>query len=540
MNPKTGIRYEFEEEEKRKKAASPEGVKKQLSLLKRQKKAIDARTSFLDFIEFTMPDPEDPNDVQRSAYKAAKHHRATAKVLEKVESGEYQFLIFCMPPRHGKSEQTSRRFPAWFIGKHPEQNVVVATYNDDFAGDFGKDVRNIMATPAYKQVFPDVRLQRGGAASDRLQTTKGGLLSFVGRGGSLTGRGAHVLICDDLIKDAKEANSQAIRDQAWEWFTKVAMTRRMGKKLVIMTFTRWHADDPIGRLTDPENPCYNEKLARKIKIIELQGIAGEDDPLGRPEGEALWPEFYDLDFLEEQRALDPLGFEALYQQRPSLMDGDLFQREDIRYYSRLPETLRYYAASDHAVSTAQRRDPSCFIKIGIDEYDDIYITDVVWKKMPSDIAVEAMLAMARGNAAPLRWWAERGHISKSIGPFLRKRMLETGTFIPITEVTPVADKAQRAQSIIARVAMGKVYFPKDAPWVEKAINEMMSFPNGTHDDFVDALAYIGLGLQSQFKPSKSTKEQQRAQLPKYGTLAWVKLNDKWTAEQRELKAVGGF
>lgn len=348
------------------------------------------------------------------------------------------------------------------------------------------------------------------------------------------------LICDDLIKDDKEAQSQAIRDQAWNWFTKVAMSRRMGMKLVILTFTRWHSDDPIGRLTDPENPHYNEALARKIKIINFPAIAEEDDPLGRAPGDALWPELYDLDFLEEQRGLDPLGFAALYQQRPSLLDGDLFKRENIRFYDRLPDTLRYYAASDHAVGTGQRNDPSCFIKIGIDERDDIYITDVVWKKMPTDQAVEAMLAMGRGNSAPLRWWAERGHISKSIGPFLRKRMLETGTYLNIAEVTPVADKAQRAQSIAARVAMGKVYFPRTAPWAEKAINEMMAFPNGTHDDFCDALAYIGLGLQSQFRPGKNVAQERRDAQPKFGTLAWVKMADKQAAEARERQAAGGF
>jgi predicted phage terminase large subunit-like protein len=540
VNPKTGLRYGFEAEQRKKAEEDPKALQERIGLLKRQKAAVEARDRFMPFIKFTMPDPEDPNDVEKSAYKDAKHHRASARVLEEVEKGEIQFLIFTMPPRHGKSEQVSRRFPAWFIGRHPEQNVVVATYNDDFANDFGKDVRGIMTTPQYRQVFPGVKLQRGGAASDRLQTTQGGLLSFVGRGGSLTGRGAHVLICDDLIKDDKEAQSQAIRDQAWSWFTKVAMTRRMGLKLVILTFTRWHSDDPIGRLTDPENQHYNAALARKIKIINLPAIAEDDDPLGRQPGEALWPELYDLDFLNEQRALDPLGFAALYQQRPSLLDGDMFKRENIGFYDTLPENLRYYAASDHAVGTGQRNDPSCFLKIGIDQNDDIYIVDTVWKRMPTDQAVEAMLAMCRGPTAPVRWWAERGHISKSIGPFLRKRMLETGTYINISEVTPVADKAQRAQSIAARVAMGKVYFPRNAPWLEKAINEMMAFPNGTHDDFVDALAWLGLGLQSQFRPGKSKAERKVENQPSFGTLAYVKLHDKWAAEKRAQAAAGGF
>lgn len=548
INPKTGKRYAWEEEQAALKAAqtADADLQKQLGLLKRQQKALQSRTSFMPFIKFTSPDTADPNDVEKSNYKDAKHHRAVAKVLEAIinEEVEYTFVILTMPPRHGKSEQVSRKLPAWLIGRFPHQHGVVATYNDDFAADFGKDVRTIVKTPQFKQVFPNVNLVRGGSASDKLITTAGGKWAFVGRGGSLTGQGAHVLILDDLIKDAKEASSQAIRDQAWDWFTKVAMTRRMGRKIVIMTFTRWHSDDPIGRLTDPENPHYNAKLAKKIKIINIPAIAEEDDPLGRKPGEPLWPDGpdrFDLEFLEEQQNLDPLGFAALYQQRPSLLDGDLFKRESIRFYKpdELPEDLRIYGASDHAVATGQRNDFTVLLKVGIDKQSNIYILECDWRKMKSDVATEAMLDMCRGDQKPLLWWAEKGHISKSIGPFLHKRMLETGVYMNIREVTPVADKAQRAQSIVARVAMGKVFFPKDAFWTEKAIAQMMAFPNGTHDDFVDALAYIGLGLQSQFAAGDKSGMKKK-QTPEFGTLAWVKLAERWQNEQRAIQMAGGF
>lgn len=548
INPKTGKRYAWEAEQAAAKAAATDmkAVNAQLGLLKRAQKALQARDDFLTFIKFTSPDPVDPNDVEKSSYKDAKHHRAIAKVIESIIKGkvDYTFVILTMPPRHGKSEQVSRRLPAWLIGLFPEQHGVVATYNDDFAADFGKDVRSIIKSNQFKQVFPNAQLTRGGAASDKLQTTAGGRWAFVGRGGGLTGQGAHVLICDDLIKDDKEAQSQAVRDQAWSWFTKVAMTRRMGRKIVILTFTRWHSDDPIGRLTDPENPHYNRKLAEKIKIINIPAIAEEDDPLGRAVGEPLWPDGpdkFDLDFLEEQRSIDPLGFAALYQQRPSLLDGDLFTRESIRYYrpGELPADLRIYCASDHAVETGQRNDFTVLLKVGIDKQSNIYLLDCFWKKVKSDVAVEAMLEMGRGNMRPLLWWAEKGQISKSIGPFLRKRMAETQTYLNIREVTPASDKAQRAQSIAARAAMGKVFFPKDAVWTEKAINQMMAFPNGTHDDFVDALAYIGLGLQSQFAASP-VSEQKSKEAPKFGTLAWVKQADRWANEQRAIKLAGGF
>lgn len=548
INPKTGKRVSWEREQAALKAAETADVEihKQLGLLKRQQKALQSRTHFMPFIKFTSPDPTDPNDVEASSYKDAKHHRAVAKVLEAIinEEVEYTFVILTMPPRHGKSEQVSRKLPAWLMGRFPHQHGVVATYNDDFAADFGKDVRTIVKTPQFRQVFPNVSLVRGGSASDKLITTAGGKWAFVGRGGSLTGQGAHVLILDDLIKDAKEASSQAIRDQAWDWFTKVAMTRRMGRKIVIMTFTRWHSDDPIGRLTDPENPHYNAKLAKKIKIINIPAIAEDDDPLGRKPGEPLWPDGpdrFDLEFLEEQQSLDPLGFAALYQQRPSLLDGDLFKRESIRFYkpSELPDDLRIYGASDHAVAIGQRNDFTVLLKIGIDKQSNIYLLECDWRKMKSDVATEAMLDMHRGNMRPLLWWAEKGHISKSIGPFLYKRMLETGVFANIREVTPVADKAQRAQSIVARVAMGKVFFPQDALWVEKAIAQMMAFPNGTHDDFVDALSYIGLGLQSQFAAGDKSGKRQK-DTPEFGTLAWVKLADRWQNEQRAIQMAGGF
>lgn len=544
INPATGKRLAWEAEQREQNGAALKAARREIALLERQQKAVEARERFMTFVKFTSPDQDDPNDVSKSKYKNARHHDAIARVIEEVVAGNIRFLILTMPPRHGKSELVSRRLPAWLMGLFPEQHGIVATYSDDFAAEFGKEVRSIVKMPQYRQVFPETGLMRGGAASDKLQTTKGGQWSFVGRGGGLTGRGGHILICDDLIKDDKEAQSQAIRDQAWSWFTKVAMSRRMGRKLVILTFTRWHNDDPIGRLTDPENPHYNRALAERIKIINLPAIAEEDDPLGRKPGEALWPDGpdqFDLDFLKEQQSLDPLGFAALYQQRPSLLDGDLFKRENINFYRRdqLPADLRIYGASDHAVATGQRNDFTVLLKIGIDPQSNIYVLECFWQKAKSDVVVEAMLNMASGDKRPLLWWAEKGHISKSIGPFLKKRMQETGNYMNVREVTPIGDKAQRAQSIAGRVAMGKLYLPQGAPWVEKAINEMMAFPNGTHDDFVDTLSLVGLGLQSQFAPGLSSAKK-KAKQPEYGTLNWVKLADKWAAEQRSLKQAGGF
>lgn len=511
-------------------------LEKRIQAAKRAKLALEARDDFLKFVKFTMPDIEDPENVDLSAFKDAKHHRALAKVLEKVEKGHIPRLIVTLPPRHGKTELISRRFIPWLLGRQPHRNIIFATYNEPFSQDIGSDCRNIMQSPTFKQVFPRFRFRLGGTSKEKLQAAEGGMAAFVGRGGSITGRGADILIIDDPIKDSEEAQSPALRQKLWEWFTQVAMTRLMTKfASVVVVHTRWHEDDLIGRITDPTNPCYSEEEAAKWKIINLPAIAGENDPLGRQPGEALWPERFDLDFLNAAKTLDPKGFSALYQQRPTPEDGDLFRAEWLVSYekSELPSDLRIYAASDHAIGEDKtRNDATVMIVGGVDRYGDIYILDVWWEKAGADKQVEAMLRLAK-QWKPLLWFAEKGHISKAIGPFLRKRMQETQTWFSVEEVTPIGNKVQRAQSIMGRMSMKKVKFPKHAPWVMQAREELLKFPNARHDDFVDALAWLGRAVDRMAVPSAA---RPRDEGPRYGTLGWLKADAAYREKQQKLAA----
>lgn len=497
-------------------------------------KARKAREDLIAFTQFTMPDPEDPDNADLSRYDPQYFHRALARALQDVESGKIPRLIITFPPRHGKSELSSKRFPAWYIGRDPYRYVAVATYNQTFAEDFGKAVRATMLSPGYRQIFPGTNLRTGSKASDRLETEEGGALYFIGRGGTITGRGADLIIIDDPIKNSEEARSQLVRDQLWEWFQNDIKSRfmtDMGAMIIIQT--RWHEDDLVGRLTDPTNPHYDALEAENWKIIDIPAIARDDDVLGRAAGEPLWPERFGLDYLENFKRANPKGFSALYQQRPTPEDGDFFTADMIKTYKAgdLPDRLRIYAASDHAVGVKQENDCTCMLVVGVDDRGCIWLLDCWWRRAKTDVVVEQMITMM-DRWKPLRWWAESGHISKSIGPFLMKRMAERRVYCHISEQVPSKDKSTRAQSIQGRMSMGFVRFPMFEGWFEDAKQELLKFPEGRHDDFVDTLAHIGLGLDKIVNGTPQPVVESRG--PRVGSLAWVKQSSEYRKRQERV------
>jgi predicted phage terminase large subunit-like protein len=490
--------------------------------LKRRKTSLTAKTSLIGFARAMHPDPDHPDDADFSLYKPALHQEVIAAALEEVEAGRLKRLIINCPPRHGKSELASRLFPPWFLGKHPRDSIISASYNEKFSWDFGREVKNTIEDPIFRQIFPDIAITT--ASVDRIEVETGGKVFFTGRGGSITGRGAIGLILDDPIKDRTEADSPTVREKVWKWYTQVMRSRLVTSKgWIIIIQTRWHEDDLVGRLTDKTNPSYVLTEAKKWSIIDLPALARDNDPIGRKPGTALWPERFPVEYLEDMREGDPRGFQSLYQGSPTPEAGNFFPGDCVMTYGKneMPprEELRFYAASDHAVSIAQDRDKTCAGVVGVDKDQNLWVMPkLVWGRYSTDQVVERMIDLM-ADYKPLYWWAEKGHISKSIGPFLRKRMLERSTFCSVVEVTPTHDKKTRAQAINGRMAMRMVFFPSFAPWWAEARDELLKFPYGTHDDFVDFLSWIGLGL-GIFVPNKKPKPAFAG--PRPGTLGWVK------------------
>jgi predicted phage terminase large subunit-like protein len=525
-------------------------LQRKLDAAKRLKALKDAEEDLIEFCRFMMPDPNDMDNPEASRYVRRPHLVLLASRLMAIEksldmpTGGLKRLAISMPPQHGKSETASRKFIPWLVGRNPTRNVMLGTYNQDFANDFGGQIRDQMTSDRFRMVFPGFELQKGSKAKDHMATAAGGMLSFLGRGGAGTGRPADIFVVDDPLKDAKEADSPTIRKDLREWFTKVAYTRCHARSAIVIIHTRWNEDDLIGWLCDPDHPEHDPEIAKEWTYINIPAIMEDDlvtDLLGLKPGQPLWPERFSLEHLETARRMNPRGFEALYQGKPAPDDGVYFTRDMIVEYDRdeLPANLQMYGASDHALGVTNQGDDTVLGCIGVDDEDDIWVLpDVLMEQMETDRTVEEMLDQMRRHR-PLMWFAENDVIKKAIGPFLRKRMLETKTYTMINSMTPSTDKRARARSIQGRMSMRKVRFPKFAPWWPVAKNQMLKFPHGARDDFVDFISWIGIGLEMQTGAPRIVAREKEG--PAVGSIAWIKHRSDLEAKARtSRRAQGGF
>lgn len=427
-----------------------------------------ARNGLLKFAEYTNP-----------AYRAAPHHVLIAAKLEAVERGEIKRLMICMPPRHGKSELASRRFPSWFLGRSPQRQIIAASYNSDLANDFGREVRNIVDSEDYQRLF-QTKLAEDSKAANRWHTDKGGMYVAAGVGTAITGRGADLLLIDDPFKDRKEADSELRREDVWNWYTSTAYTRLMPGGAIVVINTRWHDDDLSGRLI-----AEQANGGDQWEILSLPAIDNDG---------ALWPEWYPIERLEQIRAVLPArDWNALYQQNPIPDDGDYFKSAWFGEYEELPSKLNYYGASDYAVTDGDG-DYTEHGVIGVDFSKNIYVADWWRGQTTSDVWIDKKCDLILAHK-PLCWFGESGPIRRAVEPFMMSRMTQRNAFCRIEWLASMADKAARARSIQAMASMGKVFLPKNAPWKAELLSQMLRFPAGKFDDGVDVMSLFGRGLE---------------------------------------------
>jgi hypothetical protein len=423
------------------------------------------------------------------AYVPAEHHRRIAEKLEAVERGEVDRLMIFMPPRHGKSELASRRWPAWCLGKRPRRQIIAASYNSDLATDFGRDVRNIVASEEFAQSFPAVELRQDSKAANRMNTNMGGAYIAAGVGTAVTGRGADIALIDDPFKDRAEADSETVRRNVWAWYQSTLYTRLMPKAAIVIIQTRWHEDDLAGRLLNGPNSA-------EWDVLELPAISDA--------GEALWPQWFDVAALERIKAnIGPREWSALYQQRPQPDDGTFFQRAWFQEWKEKPASLNIYGASDYAV-TADGGDYTVHRIWGVDPNGVLHRLDGWRGQTAADEWIERKIdLMAKWK--PLAWFCEAGVIVKAIEPMLKRRMLERRTHCRLEFLPSIADKPTRARGFQARAAMGRVRLEPGAD-----LSEFLVFPAGKHDDEVDVAGMMGRALDMAHPAIVGQRQQAKA------------------------------
>lgn len=406
-------------------------------------------------------------------YQLASHHRLLIEMLEEVERGAIKRAMICMPPRHGKSLTGSGLFPAFYLGRNPKRSVIAASYGAELAEDFGRRVRNFISDPLHGAIFPECRLAADSAAQRRFDTTAGGSYCAVGRGGAITGRGADLLLLDDVLKDSEEARSETIRRSMHQWFQHVAYTRLAPGGALVLIQTRWHEDDLPGRL-------LREHADENWTVINMPAIAEVDDDF-RKAGEALWPERFPLETLKAIRsAIGGAAWTSLYQQQPSAAEGAIFRREWWRFFREQPGCSRVVQSWDTAFKSGAENDYSVCTVWGVTEMG--YYLLWLWRDRVEFPELKRRMGWLAQQWRPTQILIEDRASGQSLIQELRH-----STRLPIIAVKVDSDKLARAQSITPLVEAGRVFLPETAPWLNDFMDELAAFPRGTHDDCVDSV-----------------------------------------------------
>jgi len=515
-------------------------------LLKRRR----ARESFLEYNRyiaeaeagFGTPDAVEPE-------YPVEHHQLLCSALQHLADKTalwgyvVENLIVMMPPGSAKSTYATVRFPAWYIGRFGRRGVISASYNQTLADHFGQKVRNLVKSQHHLNIFPACSLSEDSRAKGEWTTETGGFYFAVGVGAGVTGRRGDLAIGDDLIKGKEDADSEVMRDKTWEFWKADVRTRLKPKHAArVLIATRWHEDDPIGRILPDawhgESCVVRGKDGAIWHVICLPAEARTGDIMGRKEGEWLWPQWFTPAYWKAEREAQgghsSRNWTSLYQQLPKPDSGTRFRREwfEDTWYSpnELPRHLNVYGSSDWAVTEDTQADFTEHAIWGEDANGHLWALDWWYgqEETESDVdpnggTIGAQISlMKRWN--PLKWFGRKGKDENAVGPARRKRLQElarAGNGIRTEyELFPDSqDKIVKSNSFRDRAMRGMVHFPKGTPWASRVVDQLVAFPAGRWDDAVDTCGTAGAGLD-KMHAARSPEEQKQPKIEPF-SIAWL-------------------
>ena len=429
----------------------------------------EGQTDFMKFVTTMWP-----------GFIHGRHHALMARKFEEIAEGKTKRLIINMPPRHTKSEFASFMLPAWFLGRFPGKKIIQCSNTAELAVGFGRKVRNLVDSEVYAKIFPNVALRSDSKAAGRWSTNANGEYFAIGVGGTVTGKGADLLIIDDPHSEQEAALASAdpsVFDKVYEWYTSGPRQRLQPGGSIVVVMTRWSKRDLTGKILQ----AMTDRDGDEWEIIELPAILPSEKP--------LWPEFWSYDELSKLRIELPLSkWSAQYQQNPTSEEGALVKREWwMEWEAENPPYCQFVIQSwDTAFTKNERSDYSACTTWGVfykDENENdphIILLDALKERM------EFPELKARAFEYYQEWQPDAFIIeAKASGAPLIFELRRMG--IPVQEFTPTRgnDKISRLNSVTDLFASGKVWAPRKR-WAEEVIEEMAAFPNSDHDDLVDS------------------------------------------------------
>jgi phage terminase large subunit-like protein len=474
-----------------------------------------AERDFLSFCKHV--DAKHPVDARHVQVLAHKLEQVAKYILSGGKEGISRLMVF-MPPRYWKSQTASRKFPAWLMGKNPDLRIIMTSYNADLASKHSKAVRDLITSEEYSQVFgalastnDPVMLDPESKASAAWEIAErnGGMLA-AGVGGGITGFGANLFIIDDPVKGRKEASSETLRRDNYEWYRSTAYTRLEDHAAIIVIMTRWDVEDLSGELlkamvSDPEADQWdvvfmpavaldaNQYPRTRDEFVEnlLRGVYVPmgGDQLGRVPGEPLWERKHDGDMLKALAVnMDDFEFQAQYQQMPRLAQGNFFDESDFQIVERAPDGLQWYRYVDLALGKTEQSDFNATAAVAMDDMGDEFIRDMV-KEKDLDLFLGSLKALMLSDEEAGTIWGIEDNAFQSlvVKQFLADRDLARISILGMTRTSAGGDKTQWAQPWRMRAKQGKVKLVR-GPWNLSFLRTATAFPNGRNDDEVDTVS----------------------------------------------------